>query len=74
MATPSDQLQALSGQTPGFDQSNVRTRRARGTGEKAVANAAVNAVGKVYAALLPLDEEQRQRVLSAVQTLFGDTP
>jgi hypothetical protein len=59
-------------QRPGFDQSNVKTRRPRGTSEKAVASVVVNAVTKIYVILLPLDKEQRIRVQDAVTALLGD--
>lgn len=72
MATPNDQLQALSGQTSGYDQSQKPTRRARGTSDKAVANATLSAVQKIYPVLVALDAEQRKRALSAVAVLLDD--
>lgn len=69
MPTPS-QLQAF-GDHP-EDQVVPKARRPRGTSEKAVANATLSAVQKIYPVLVALDAEQRKRALSAVAVLLDD--
>lgn len=50
----------------------LKVRRPRGTSEKAVANATLSAVQKIYPVLVALDAEQRKRALSAVAVLLDD--
>lgn len=66
------ELAGLDTNSPGYIGSGKPTRRARGTSQKAVANATLSAVQKIYPVLVALDAEQRKRALSAVAVLLDD--